>query len=172
MTPRTPAAPASPAPAAPSAGAAGADDGAAGPDRLAGAGLAAEPFFLMARASTMGSSQANRALAELGLKVRHYSVLGLACSGLEPTQRELSQFLVLDPSQIVAIIDELERRGAVERRTDPRDRRSKILVPTPAGEELYSRAQGLVAGATARSLAALTEEERDRLLDLLRRAAF
>ena len=39
-------------------------------------------------------------------------------------------------------------------------------------EELYARARELVAGATARSLAALTEEERDRLLDLLRRAAF
>lgn len=143
-----------------------------GLERLARTELAAEPFFLMARAASTGSAGANRALAELGLKVRHYSVLALACSGEEPTQRELSQFLVLDPSQIVALVDELERCGAVERRTDPRDRRSKIVVPTAAGRKLYAQARAGVAGATGDSLAGLSADERGELLRLLRKAAF
>ncbi|MCC3272104.1 MarR family transcriptional regulator [Arthrobacter zhangbolii] len=134
--------------------------------------LGAEPVFLMARAASIGSAQANRSLAELGLKVRHYSVLSLACSGGAPTQRELSQFLVLDPSQIVAIVDELEQRGAVERRTDPRDRRSKVIMPTGGGRELYAQARKLVAGATESSLAALSAAERQELSRLLQRVAF
>ncbi|HST71140.1 MarR family transcriptional regulator [Kocuria sp.] len=142
-----------------------------GIERLAGTDLAGESFFLMARLASTGSAAANRALADLGLKVRHYSVLALACSGEEPTQRELSQFLVLDPSQIVSIIDELEQRGAVERRTDPRDRRSKIVAPTGAGRELYAEAQGLVAAAAAESLDGLSVAERQDLLRLLQKAA-
>lgn len=142
-----------------------------GIERLAHTDLAAEPLFLAARLASTGSAGANRVLAELGLKVRHYSVLALACSGEEPTQRELSQFLVLDPSQIVSIIDELEQRGAVERRTDPRDRRSKILAPTAAGRSLYGRARDLVARSTEDSLTGLSAAERNALFHLLRKAA-
>ena len=154
--------------------ASGAQDGARSDsiERLAAADLAAEPFFLMARLASTGSARANQVLAELELKVRHYSVLALACSEEQPTQRELSQFLVLDPSQIVSIIDELEQRGVVERRTDPRDRRSKILAPTPAGRALYEEAKALVARSTEDSLGALSPDERDELFRLLRKAAF
>jgi len=143
-----------------------------GPGRLARAGLGDEPVFLMARAASMGSSDANRRLGDLGLKVRHYSVLALACSDEGPTQRELSEFLVLDPSQIVSIIDDLEKRGAVERQADPRDRRSKIIVPTPAGRELYAQAKEVVDAAAERSLAALSPAQRAELTRLLRMAAF
>lgn len=140
--------------------------------RFAATDLGAEPVFLMARAASMGSAEANRRLADLGLKVRHYSVLSLACSGAAPTQRELSQFLVLDPSQIVAIIDELERRGAVERQTDPRDRRSKVIVPTKDGDALYARAREAVVGATAASMAQLSAAEQGELRRLLQQVAF
>ncbi|CEA09622.1 Multiple antibiotic resistance protein MarR [Arthrobacter saudimassiliensis] len=139
--------------------------------RFADTDLASEPFFLMARASSLGSSAANRRLAELDLKVRSYSVLSLACSGQAPTQRELSQFLALDPSQIVAIVDELEARGAVDRQPDPRDRRSKIIVPTAAGRRLYERARGVVQDATAESLAALDAGQRRELHRLLSKVA-
>ncbi|MCC9205774.1 MarR family winged helix-turn-helix transcriptional regulator [Arthrobacter sp. zg-Y769] len=147
-------------------------DGVADAARFAATELGTEPVFLMARAASMGSAEANRRLADLGLKVRHYSVLSLACSGTAPTQRELSQFLVLDPSQIVAIIDELERRGAVERQTDPRDRRSKVIVPTKDGDVLYAQARDLVGGATETSLAQLSAAEQCELRRLLQRVAF
>ncbi|KAD4059771.1 MarR family winged helix-turn-helix transcriptional regulator [Arthrobacter yangruifuii] len=147
-------------------------DGVADAERFAATNLGAEPMFLMARAASIGSAEANRRLADFGLKVRHYSVLSLACSGSAPTQRELSQFLVLDPSQIVAIVDELERRGAVERRTDPRDRRSKVIVPTREGGTLYAQARKVVDGATETSMAQLNAAEQRELLRLLQQVAF
>ena len=52
-------------------------------------------------------------------------MLTLANSGLEPTQRELADFLSLDPSQIVALMDELEKRGLV----DPGARASRTGGP-------------------------------------------
>ena len=104
-----------------------------GLERLYTTDLASEIEFLTARARSLGSGRANNMLAELDLKVRSYSVLSLACSGQNPSQRELADFLSLDPSQIVALVDQLEKRGAVTREADPRDRRSKVIAPTPAG---------------------------------------
>jgi DNA-binding MarR family transcriptional regulator len=149
-----------------------ANGAATGPERLMAAELADEIEFLTARARSVGSSRANLTLKELDLKVRSYSVLSLACSDLNPSQRELADFLSLDPSQIVALVDELERRGAVTREADPRDRRSKVIVATPEGRRLYKQAFDLVRTAEEHSLGELSPEERGLLRTLLRRIAF
>jgi DNA-binding MarR family transcriptional regulator len=104
--------------------------------------------------------------------VRSYSVLSLACSGRNPSQRELADFLSLDPSQIVALVDELEQRGLVARETDPHDRRSKGIVATAAGRTLYAAAKKIVRAAEDRSLTDLSRIEREQLRDLLQRIAF
>lgn len=146
-----------------------APDGAA---RLAEIDLVAEPIFLMARAAALGSSTANEGLAPLGLKVRSYSILAVTCSGTRPTQRELGDLLRMKPSQTVAFLDELEQRGLVERRADPRDRRSKTVVPTGPGRELYGQAKAAVDRATEMSLGALPPRDREELARLLRQVAF
>ncbi|HXF02606.1 MAG TPA: MarR family transcriptional regulator [Arthrobacter sp.] len=143
-----------------------------GLERLYTTDLASEIEFLTARARSLGSGRANNMLAELDLKVRSYSVLSLACSGQNPSQRELADFLSLDPSQIVALVDQLEKRGAVAREADPRDRRSKVIAPTAAGRRLYKRAEAIIRQASDLSLAQLNEQERETLRDLLRRIAF
>jgi DNA-binding MarR family transcriptional regulator len=143
-----------------------------GADRLLTSGLADEVEFLVARAHVLGAARANALLEQAGLKVRSYSVLSLACGGTSPSQRELADFLRLDPSQIVALVDELELRGLVARGADPRDRRSKVILPTPAGRKLHHRAAELAGDAENLSLAKLSEEERTRLRGLLRRIAF
>lgn len=135
--------------------------------RLRGSELAGDIPFLLARARAQSTANANVALEPLNLKVRAFSVLWLACEDLEPSQRELSDFLNLDPSQIVALIDDLERRGAVTRQADPRDRRQRIIRATPAGRRLLRKARNLVESANDRSLGALTEQEREQLGRLL-----
>jgi DNA-binding MarR family transcriptional regulator len=50
--------------------------------------------------------------------------------------RDLAARLDYDASNLSTLIDRLERRGAVERRPDPDDRRVKALMPTPEGERL------------------------------------
>lgn len=140
--------------------------------RLTEIDLAAEPVFLMVRAAALGSSVANQGLAPLGLKVRSYSILAVACSGTRPTQRELGDLLRMKPSQTVAILDELEQRGLVERQADPRDRRSKIVAPTGPGRELYASAKTAVDRAAETSLGALRPQDRVDLARLLRQVAF
>ncbi|WP_125133093.1 MarR family winged helix-turn-helix transcriptional regulator [Microbacterium sp. 10M-3C3] len=128
--------------------------------------------FLLARANALALAAGNAALAEHGLKARSYSVLVLSLAADAPTQRDLAEFLRLDPSQVVALVDGLETRGLVERRADPSDRRVKVVVATPAGRALAARAHVSAGEAEERAHAALSADERETLRDLLRRVAF
>ena len=143
-----------------------------GIERLLAGELAQQIHFLTARARGRGSGHANQRLAPLGIKVRQYSVLSLAASGLKPSQRELGEFLALDPSQIVALVDSLENLGAVRRETDPRDRRSKIIVATEPGVELFEKARQILLDSEDETLGTLSARERKQLRSLLLNIAF
>jgi DNA-binding MarR family transcriptional regulator len=140
--------------------------------RLEVAALSDDVEFLAARMRAVGTSIANLKLAPLNLRVRSYSVLALASVDLAPTQRELAEFLRLDPSQIVAIVDELETAGLVKREPDPTDRRSKTIVATQRGSEVYARAAAAARESEREALAALSDDETDQLRTLLRKVAF
>lgn len=140
--------------------------------RLEHAPLADDLGFLLARASAAAQVAGNEALAAHGLKVRSYSVLALAVTGGRPSQRELAAFLRLDPSQVVALIDDLERRGLVTREPDPRDRRANVLAATLEGRKVYRRALADVESGERRAHAALSSADRAELARLLRALAF
>ncbi|WFE20601.1 MarR family winged helix-turn-helix transcriptional regulator [Solwaraspora sp. WMMD937] len=144
----------------------------AGTARLRHGLLGEDLSFLLARANALSLTAANSALAEHGLKARSFSVLALAVHDTRPTQRELAEFLRLDPSQVVALIDDLEKRHLVERRTDPADRRANVLVATDAGRALFARAHESARAAEAGLLSGVTPEDRQRLARILRLLAF
>lgn len=138
--------------------------------RLAKAAIADDVGLLLAKLHAAGSVLNNRALAAFELRERSYSVLRLASSGLEPTQRELADFLSLDPSQIVALVDELEGRGLVTREQGRTDRRQKIVLATPEGESVHAAAKAAVAVSETQTLSALAPSEAVTLRSLLRKA--
>lgn len=59
------------------------------------------------------------------------------------TLGELAAALGIDPPNCTPVVDDLQKRGLVERRPNPADRRSKLVVTTTAGAELAKRAQDL-----------------------------
>lgn len=134
--------------------------------------LSEDLSFLLARANAISLAEGNAALAEHGLKARSYSVLALAASDARPSQRELAEFLRLDPSQVVSLVDDLETRGLVERRPDPADRRAKVVVATEAGQALAAAARQSARSAEERVHAQLSAEDRRVLTALLRTLAF
>ncbi|WP_019180920.1 MarR family winged helix-turn-helix transcriptional regulator [Microbacterium yannicii] len=128
--------------------------------------------FLLARANAIALAAGNAALSGHGLKARSYSVLSLAAGEARPSQRELAEFLRLDPSQVVSLVDDLQTRGLVERRPDPADRRANVVVATDAGRALASAARESARAAEERVHAQLSDEDRQTLTDLLRALAF
>lgn len=129
--------------------------------------------FLVSRAGAQLVRATNRALAPLGLKVRAYSALAAVCD--EPagiTQRRLAADVGLDPSQIVALVDELENKQLVVREPDPSDRRNKLIVATRAGRELCARARKVSAKVADEELGHLDDVQRETLRAGLYRFTF
>jgi DNA-binding MarR family transcriptional regulator len=85
------------------------------------------------------------------------------------SQREMGALLAIDPSAIVALVDDLERAGLVRRELPPGDRRTRLIVTTGEGHAVLARARELSAAVDSELLAPLTGAERAALLDLLRR---
>lgn len=77
---------------------------------------------------------------------------------------ELAALLGVDPPNLTAVVDDLERTGLVERRAHPTDRRVKLVVATDAGTALAHQAQEIID----RPPAALFELPADDL-EILRR---
>lgn len=128
--------------------------------------------FLLARANALSLAAGNAALAEYGLRVRSYSVLALAAGTSRPSQRELAELLRLDPSQVVALVDELQVRGLVVRQPDPADRRANVVVATDRGRAVHAEASTAARAAEAALHDDLTDADRTDLTGLLRRMAF
>ncbi|MCH5645015.1 MarR family winged helix-turn-helix transcriptional regulator [Gordonia sp. ABSL49_1] len=129
--------------------------------------------FLISRAGAQLVKATNRELAPLGLKVRAYSALAAVCD--EPdgiTQRRLASDVGLDPSQIVALVDELENRELVVRKADPDDRRNRLITATPAGRELCTRARKSSAKVAADELSHIDPAVREALRAALYRFTF
>jgi DNA-binding MarR family transcriptional regulator len=82
--------------------------------------------------------------------------------------RELANALACDNSNVTGIIDRLEDRGLVERRAAPQDRRVKMLVVTPAGQELRRRIKERME-EPPEPLLRLDADEQRILRDLLRK---
>ena len=129
--------------------------------------------WLMARVSHALASALSKALVPLELSLRGYLVLSAAqrdvLEGKPHTQLTLARELGLDKSIMVLSLDELEGKGFVIRRPDPRDRRARNIEPTKAGRKVLARAQKAVREAEREALTDLSEEEQRTLLTLLNR---
>lgn len=135
--------------------------------------LADDLGFLLSRASGVVARSVSEALAPLGLRVRSYSMLTFASedsAGIN--QRRLAAVMGLDPSQIVALVDELQERGLVRRTPDPADRRNKIISSTDEGHRLAREAQQRIDTAYDGHFDHVPPEQLDELRLLLRGIAF
>jgi DNA-binding MarR family transcriptional regulator len=109
------------------------------------------------------------ALEPVGIEPRHFGVLCTLHSSGPLSQGALGERLGIDRTTMVQLVDELERRGLVERKRNPDDRRSYRLTLTSEGEETWGRAKELAEGSEDQVLAVLDDEERDALRELLAR---
>jgi DNA-binding MarR family transcriptional regulator len=87
------------------------------------------------------------------------------------SQRDLGELLGVDPSAVVAIVDDLERDGLVRREPHPLDRRTRLIVATDTGRDRLADVAGSAGEVGAALLAGLAAEERATLVELLGRLA-
>ena len=95
------------------------------------------------------------ALAPLGISGREAAVLRSIDAGPPVSQGEVARAMSVDRTTMVALIDDLQLKGLLQRRQDPDDRRRNVVELTDAGR------------ATVRQAAAVAEQaERDFLAPL------
>jgi DNA-binding MarR family transcriptional regulator len=130
-----------------------------------------QPAFLLAQLGAHGASQFAERLGILDLTPPDAGILRLLRIAAGLSQQELAARLKIHPSRLVAILDNLEKRGLVERRANPDDRRLYSLHLAPAGGEALQRIGKVAREHQDALLSALSKEERDQLANLLLRIA-
>ena len=98
-----------------------------------------------------------------------FGVLVIIESNPDLKQSELARATQLDRSTVVTVIDNLERRGLVERRASVHDRRSNAIRLTEAGTALLRKLKRQVNAHEKRLLQNFSPAERETFLALLQK---
>jgi DNA-binding MarR family transcriptional regulator len=124
--------------------------------------------FLLGRAHLAHRSIAERAFASLGVGVKEFGALAVLVEEGPLSQQRLGERQGIDRTTMVAVVDELERSGLVERRRNRADRRAYSLNPTAKGRRLLGQASEAEKRAEGEFLTPLPAPDRRRLKQLLR----
>jgi MarR family transcriptional regulator, lower aerobic nicotinate degradation pathway regulator len=125
--------------------------------------------FLLSKAGRTAAARFTERLEPLGLRPRHFALLNFVAGDEGCSQQALGERLGLDPSGLVAVIDDLEEQGLVERRACPGDRRRHAVHLTRPGRAKLRRAREAARSNQADLLAPLSEREIEVFHDLLLR---
>lgn len=124
--------------------------------------------------STLGftiSRRFHHVLAPLSLEPAEFALLRSVWAREGESQNALAERMHISPSWMVAIVDQLEGRGLLERQPHARDRRVRTLHLTAAGKKLMRQAEREAARFDREVTAPLSETEMKQLLGLLDRVA-
>ncbi|GLS16116.1 MarR family winged helix-turn-helix transcriptional regulator [Hydrogenophaga electricum] len=106
-------------------------------------------------------------MGELSVTPLQYGALQVVHNQPGIDQRTLARAIALDASTTGGVVDRLEARGWLERRTAPEDRRARQLVLTPAGEQALAQAVPAMLRAQTQILAPLTPRQQAEFMRLV-----
>jgi DNA-binding MarR family transcriptional regulator len=115
-------------------------------------------------------TDADAELVSSGLRARHVIALTLLRDHGEQNQSDLAATLGLDPTNVVALLNELEADDLIERRRSPADRRRHTVSLTAAGLGRLTEVEHLLADVERRVLSSLSADEQATFYKLLARA--
>ena len=92
------------------------------------------------RAARAIARRFDEALRPLGLTNGQFSLMMSLNRPEPPSMGSVAALLAMDRTTLTAALKPLERRGLVEVRADPADRRSRLLTLTPMGRTLLAGA--------------------------------
>ena len=105
----------------------------------------------------------------LGLTRAQCRTLGYLARNEGINQAGLADLLEIRPMTLVRQIDRMQEAGWIERRPDPTDRRARRLFLTDKARPVLGRIWDVATETQDQVLAALSPDESDQLIELLRR---
>lgn len=110
-------------------------------------------------------------LAQMDLTASQGHILGfLAHQKDAPCPRDVEQAFQLSHPTVSGILTRLEKKGFLQLRTDPQDRRCKRIYLLPKGDECIDRMHRLIQENEAKIVRDFTDEEQAQFAALLNRA--
>jgi len=109
------------------------------------------------------------AMEGTGLRQVLFAILSIVSNSPGINQSRVGKLLGIKRANMVSLINELIDLGLIFRMEDPRDRRSMSLTVTAAGTALIREGLKKIRAHEERMLAGFTDDEKQILLDLLRR---
>jgi DNA-binding MarR family transcriptional regulator len=136
-------------------------------DTAAPPGLRDWPGFQVFKAGWWVLRRIEDELPRVGLRGKHFLVLTMLGADETLSQQQMATYMSLDPTQMVALIDELEEADLVRRSPDPKDRRRHALSLTSEGRSVLKKAKAIVDEIDEEIFAPLNSSERGRLSELV-----
>ncbi len=120
---------------------------------------------------TSTNQTVSTALDEWGLTAAQGHILGYLASRQDPPcPRDIEVVFHLSHPTVSGLLARLEKKGFVELRSDPQDRRCKRIYTLPKGQELHLRMRQTIDDTEARLVAGFSREEQAQFMDFLERA--
>ncbi|CAN5842877.1 MarR family transcriptional regulator [soil metagenome] len=129
--------------------------------------LADDLGLILSRLGTVTRLRLADALAPIGLTMRQFAVLRALEANQGLSQAALGERLLIDASSMVLVLDDCQKAGWTERRSDSSDRRRYALYLTPAGRRVILRARATVSKAQEQLFGPLSPQQRSELSELL-----
>ena len=140
----------------------GGGDGGPGPE------LTMRLGYLLKHARERLAGLTGPALAPYGIDGRQLAVLLVLASAEPASQQEAARRLGVDRTTMVSLLDGLEERGLIGRYPAAGDRRKNVVELTQVGHEVLRTATEASDRAERQFLAALSDADRRRLIEMLR----
>jgi MarR family transcriptional regulator, lower aerobic nicotinate degradation pathway regulator len=125
------------------------------------------PTLLMIKLGRITMHRFSEALEPFGIRPRHMAALIELRDRGELTQQSLCGQLHLDPTNLVAILNDLEARGYATRRRDPDDRRRHLVEVSKKGLAVIDKVAEVMDGVEDDMLDGFDPAEREQLERLL-----
>jgi len=130
-----------------------------------------EALLSLVRTSSLMQKLSDRFFSQFGLTDVQFNILMILkehdSAGL--SQQELSEHLIVTKSNVVGLVDRLERSGYVKRMSHPSDRRFNLIVLTAAGERLEQKIEELYFAEVDKMMNALSAPQKKAVIQAMER---
>jgi len=123
--------------------------------------------FLLSQVGIHASRRFAERIADADLNPPLFRVLNLVAAAEGQSQQAIAAAIEIPPSRMVALVDELEQRGLVERRPKPEDRRVRALFLTAKGKRCLERGRKIAAEHEKELTKGMNATDRKLLISML-----
>jgi len=120
-------------------------------------------------ARVLMKNKLHRKLKEFEITAEQWSVLRILHMKEGYNQKELAERCLKDRAALTRILDILEKKELIERKTSPTDRREYLIYITDKGHKLYDEILPIMLKNTEENMVKFSNEEVEKLQYLLKK---